>query len=169
MPPQRKRLSVRVAPREIRCGEGTSRVLYRRLSGHHAVHRREAEARAPGAVLLLEGGKVAVFRGTVKARRATPGERAGPVYRLAPGRALAVPTGLVLIRFAQGATARENSGAIERAGYEIASILEYAPNAAWVRAATGSIADSLRNLPALRSIPTAKRVEPQMLMESRRR
>jgi hypothetical protein len=74
-----------------------------------------------------------------------------------------------LLRFREGASARESSTDIARAGYEIASVLDYAPNAAWARAATGSIEDSLRNLAALRALPGVESVEPQMLMESRRR
>ena len=157
------------APRAVQCGAGTAAVLYRRIPDHHAVHRRVSGAAAARAVLVLEGGKIAVFRGAGKSPRAGSGEAWGPVYRLEPGGALAVPTGLVLIRFREGASARKGSADIARAGYEIASVLEYAPRAAWVRAATGSIEDSLRNLAALQALPGVESVEPQMLMASHRR
>lgn len=153
----------------VQSGGGAAAVQYRRIPDHHAVHRPAAGAPAAEAVLVLDGGKVSVFRAAARRPRAGSGEAPGPVYRLEPGGALAVPTGLVLVRFREGALARECSADIARAGYEIASVLEYAPHAAWVRHATGGIEDSLRDLAALRALPGVVSVEPQMLMESRRR
>jgi len=152
------------APPVLRCGGGAATVLYRRIPDHHAVHRRVSGAAAARAVLVLEGGRIAVFRAAAGMPRAGSGKALGPVYRLEPGGALAVPTGLVLVRFREGASARESSADIARAGYRIASVLEYAPHAAWVRTAKGGIEDSLRSLAALRALPGVECVEPQMLM-----
>jgi len=45
----------------------------------------------------------------------------------------------------------------------------YAPNAAWLRARSGEIADALAGTPALDALPDLEAVEPQMLMERARR
>lgn len=53
--------------------------------------------------------------------------------------------------------------------YELVESLAYAPQAAWLRAPAGDIADALAGLPRLEQLPDVENVEPQMLMESVRR
>jgi hypothetical protein len=154
-------------PREIRVGtEGGGRV-YRLDEQHYAEHGRRRSAPAADAVMLLEGGRIAVVRGDVA--RATPGvesgaARIGPVYLSADG-VRVVPTDLVFVRFAEGTAAEARRADLERAGFEIVDVPGYAPHAAWVRARDGGIAASLEGLGDLRALPGVQHVEPQLLME----
>lgn len=111
------------------------------------------------------GGEVAQF-GTV---RVYSGAVAGgdPVYALSGG-SLAVPTGRVFVRFAEGGSPRSAERQITDAGFRIEQIPAYAPNAAWV-APAGGIAAALRGVDALRAVPGVEHAEPEMLMEPRRR
>lgn len=85
-----------------------------------------------------------------------------PVYELEGG-ALARPDGSVWIRFAPNVDAAGRAEDIERAGYRLERVPGYAPNAAFVRAA--SVEDALRNLDALRALVDVEHVEPVMLMD----
>src|SRR5262245_12220424 len=88
-------------PRELRAGTGRSSALYVRKPGYYAVHDRQPDAPAPGSVALLNEGAIAVFQGQPdQAAGASTAGTLGPVYELQPGGALAVPTGLVFVRFA---------------------------------------------------------------------
>ena len=87
----------------------------------------------------------------------------GPVYALQPGGSAAVPTGLVFVRFKSGVKSTERVRAIEKAGYEISETVEYAAEAAWVRAKSGEVADALKGIAELEKIPDMENVEPQML------
>ena len=51
----------------------------------------------------------------------------------------------------------------------IEEVLAYAPEAAWLRPATGGIGAALRGIPALELLPGVEHVEPQMLMQSAQR
>ena len=75
-----------------------------------------------------------------------PGRGDRPVYRAAPSGALAVPTGRVFVRFAAGTAAREQTHALAAAGYAIDDLPGWAPHVAWVRAASGSVAEALARL-----------------------
>lgn len=122
-----------------------------------------------GAAPLLEDGSIGVF----SADDGTLGAAAvGPVYRPAgqPSHAtLTVPTGRVLVRFKSGASAEARDHDIEEAGYRIEETLAHVPNAAWVRAADGSIATALRGLGRLESLSQVERVEPQLIRAAVRR
>lgn len=84
------------------------------------------------------------------------------VYGLS-GQALAVPTGQVFVRFSSG-NAADRQAAIAAAGYRIAEILDYAPEAAWLQASSGTIADALTQLAALQALADIAAIEPQLLM-----
>jgi len=58
---------------------------------------------------------------------------------------------------------------LARAGYEVVQLLVYAPQAAWVRARSGGIAEALTSIPALEALAEVENVEPQMLMKSTQR
>jgi hypothetical protein len=79
---------------------------------------------------------------------------------------LAVPTGRVFIRFADDIKAGDREAEIRAAGYEVDQQVDYAPNAAWLRARSGSIADALKGIDALRKVTGVENVEPQMLMQA---
>lgn len=93
----------------------------------------------------------------------------GPVYRRMPGGALVVPTGRVLVRFAEGEPAERHRQELAEAGYDIEEVLSYAPHAAWLRARGGDIGDSLSHLDRLTAQTGIENVEPQMLGEVSRR
>jgi hypothetical protein len=93
----------------------------------------------------------------------------GPVYRREPSGGFVIPTGMVLVRFADGDRAEHHRDEIAAAGFEIEQALSYAPQAAWVRARSGEIIDALRGLVALEQLPAVHNVEPQLLSEAARR
>jgi len=157
-------------PQQIRFGTEQSAVLYSRKSGYYAVHYKQPGTVAPGAVLQLNDGAIAVFQGEPDEsenaiRLASTTGTLGPIYTLQADGTLAVPTGLVFIRFVEGVEVESHREAIKQAGYEIAQSLSYAPHAAWLRAQSGNILDALVGISKLEAIPNVENVEPQMLME----
>ena len=157
-------------PQRVHASTAHSTSVYVRLPSHYAVHDRPLDVPAPGAVLLLNAGTIAVFAGEPD----TTGDLAGsvtlsPAYQLQPDGALAVPTGQVFVRFAEGVAAETRREELARAGYEVVQLLAYAPQAAWVRARSGGIAEALTGIPALEALADVENVEPQMLMKSTQR
>lgn len=86
-----------------------------------------------------------------------------PTYELPGGGGAATPTGRVLVRFADAAALEGRRKDIEAAGYKVEEVLSYAPEAAWVRAASGDAGDSLSGVGKLEAIAGIEEVEPQML------
>jgi hypothetical protein len=157
-------------PQQIRFGTEQFAVLYSRKPGYYAVHYKQPGTVVPGAVLQLNDGAIAVFQGEPDEsenaiRLASTTGTLGPIYTLQADGTLAVPTGLVFIRFVEGVEVESHREAIKQAGYEIAQSLSYAPQAAWLRAQSGNILDALVGISKLEAIPTVENVEPQMLME----
>ncbi|BAY09298.1 hypothetical protein [Calothrix sp. NIES-2098] len=151
-------------PQQIRIGKDAP-VLYSRQSGYYAVHYKQPNAISSTAALVLNEGKIAVFAGEPKS---TITDTVSPVYQLQGG-SVAVPTGLVLIRFAQDVDVESQKAAIDRAGYEVELILAHAPHAAWLRAKSGKMSDAFQGITRLEALPNVENVEPQMLMERRKR
>jgi hypothetical protein len=85
------------------------------------------------------------------------------VYADSGSKAILVPTGRVLVRFAEGVVARAKVTSLAHAGYRIAALIDYAENAAWVDAADGDVAAALRGLDRLAAIAGVVSVEPQLL------
>lgn len=138
-------------------------IVYRSEPSRYAEHRRPRDAAAPGALMLLNEGEIAVFAGEPPPT-ADP-DRLSPVYAQTPGGRLAVPTGLVFVRFAEGVSAADRRQELARAGYEIREIISYAPQAAWLEAREGGIAAALSGLAQLATLPEMENVEPQMLLQ----
>lgn len=153
-------------PAQIRTGSAPSESIYNRQSGYYAVHdqHQQPSRNVTEAVLQLEDGAIAVFAGTPNTTQRGIAS-VGPVYALQPSGAIAVPTGLIFIQFAEGTRVESQRQAIQQAGYTIAETLPYAPHAAWVRAQSGNIADSLNGVAKLAAIAPGTQVEPQLLME----
>lgn len=152
-------------PEQIRVSSdanGGAAVSYTRKSGYYAVHYNQPGTVAVGAILRLNDGAIAVFSGE-------PNQSAqgilSPVYTLESNGSVAVPTGLVFIRFAEGVDVESQHEAINRAGYEVVQSLSYAPHAAWLRAQSGNIVDAIAGISQLEAIANVENVEPQMLME----
>lgn len=151
-------------PQQIRIGKDAP-VLYSRQPGYYAVHYKQPSAIASTAALVLNEGEIAVFAGEPKSAIT---DTLSPVYKLQGG-SLAVPTGLVFIRFAENVDVESQQTAINQAGYEVAQILAYAPYAAWLRAKSGKMSDAFKGIARLEALPNVENVEPQMLMERRKR
>ena len=67
------------------------------------------------------------------------------------------------MRFKSGVKQSDHLGDIKNAGYEIDQTLDYAPEAAWLRAKYGEPAEALHRISELEKIPDVENVEPQML------
>ncbi|MCC5600970.1 hypothetical protein [Nostoc favosum] len=156
-------------PEQIRVGSDAydglrlrTAVFYTRKSGYYAIHYNQPRTLATGAILQLNDGKIAIFPG--EPNESEQGTLT-PIYTLQPNGSLAVPTGLVFIRFAKGVDVKSQREVINRAGYEIVESLDYAPHTAWLRAQSGNIADAIARIPQLEVIPKVENIELQMLME----
>lgn len=157
-------------PKQIRVSSRPDAQRYAIMPGHYAVHGRQTGNPPADAAYVFNEGTVAVFKGgpSQAAADVAPG-KLSPVYSLVPGGSPAVPTGMVFLRLADGVAIDERQKEIADAGYEVVERLAYAPNAAWLRAGSGDIADALAGLEALEKLPDVESIEPQMLMESARR
>jgi hypothetical protein len=126
--------------------------------------RSAGRAGTAGAVAILsdDAATFAVFEGRPP-RRSDP-EATGPVYAAGPGGPLAVPTGRVFVRLAEGLRPEDRRAAFARAGFAIERTLSYAPQAAWLRPARGGVASALPGVRALQRIAGVVHVEPQLLM-----
>ncbi|WP_392531591.1 hypothetical protein [Nostoc sp. C117] len=163
-------------PQQIRVGSDAysglrerSAVSYNRKPGYYAVHYNQPGTVAEGAILQLNEGAMsttgcayAVFSGEPNQSEKNT---LSPIYTLEPDGSLAVPTGLVFIRFAEGVDVELQREAIERAGYKIEQSISYAPHAAWLRPQSGKILDAIAGISQLETIPNVENVELQMLME----
>ena len=149
-------------PPQVRVSTERSDLFYVQAPGYYAVHNRKPNAPAPKAVLLFKEGSIAVFKGE-------PDEEEipllSPVYRLGQDGPLAVPTGLIFIRFREETQAETRQEEINQAGYKIVQTLSYALNAAWLEARSGSFAEALRKVHLLENITAVENVEPQMLRQ----
>lgn len=155
-------------PQQLRLSTERSQMQYVQKPGYYAVHYGHPDAAPSNAIAVLDDGAIAIFsEDTVPAstHRLTTEITITPVYAIEPGGALAVPTGLVFIRFAEATSAETHRDAIQAAGYEIVDIPPYAPQAAWVRSQSGQVANSLAGISRLSAIEDVENVEPQMLMQ----
>lgn len=156
-------------PRELPAGTAPDSQVYTRLPGFYAVHGWHGDTPGSVPVQTFEEDAIAIMQGEPDpAAIAAALHKLSPVYALRSGGAggsMAVPTGRIFIRFPDGAKASDHETEIRNAGYEVDQKLDYAPNAAWLRARSGSIADALNGVDALRKITDVENVEPQMLMQ----
>lgn len=147
-------------------------MTYVRQSDYFAVHLQElsqtqgSTARLVSEAIFTLEDQIAIFRGSPATHRslATQTEAISAVYALEPGGSIAVPTGQVFLRFAEGIAVETRQNIIQQAGYQVTEIVFYAPNAAWLRPLSGEIADALRLLSRLEAIDPVEVVEPQMVM-----
>ena len=156
-------------PTELWVGAGEKAQAYKLLPRFYAVHGAREDAGGPEPLQTFSEENIAVFKGEPGETSAAGSRNLSPVYALHPGGSMAVPTGQVFIRFADGVKVEDRSEEIEKAGYEVAQKLDYAPNAAWLHASSGSIADGLNAIDKLQKLKDVENVEPQMLMHAARR
>jgi hypothetical protein len=154
------------SPRTLRVGEGEPAASYE-LSEDMIAVRTQGSGQTAAHIM---GGEAIAVEQLATASRAGLEERVvGPVYRQIPSGRLAMPTGRVFVRFAEGDAARAHEHELTASGYQLEEVPAYAPHSAWVRAATGAIADSLHHLDRLKQIPRVENVEPQLITEVARR
>ncbi|WP_416674302.1 hypothetical protein [Egbenema bharatensis] len=151
-------------PHRVRFSTERPDVFYER-SNAYALHYSQPDSAPREADHILEDGTIAIFpRETVLCHH-SPDTAISPVYTLAPGQVLAVPTGRLFVRFTQDTIATDHAPALQAAGYAIESSSTYAPHTAWVQARSGDIAEALSNIPQLEAIAAIENVEPQMIVE----
>ncbi len=157
-------------PHKVRMGMRRPDLFYVRVPGYYAAHNLQSDEPASDAVFVLNEGTIAVFRGEPGMAENIPASAVlSPVYSPETGGPLAVPTGLIFIRFTEGVSAEAHREELHRAGYKVVQILAYAPHSAWLEARSGGIAEALTKIHLLEGLSDVENVEPQILMESARR
>lgn len=149
-------------PEQICIGGNRTAIFYTRKPGYYAIHYNQPSTVKVGAILQLNDGAISVFSG--EPNQSEQGVLS-PIYTLKSNGSLAVPTGLVFIRFAEGVDVESQREVINQAGYKIVQSLSYAPHTAWLRAQSGNIADAIAGISQLEAIANVENVELQMLME----
>lgn len=154
-------------PQRVRVSLEQRDVFYAVVPGLFALHGGRAAPAGKETVFSFEDEGIVVCRGPAPGGAAA--QNASPLYALGSGGSPAVPTGLVLVRFAERIRAESQHDALARAGYEIREVPPYAPHTAWVRAARGGLAASLSGIGRLEEMQDVVNVEPQMLRRAGRR
>jgi hypothetical protein len=154
--------SLRRFPARVRHSTEHPELDYELLAGYFALHDP-----GPGAGVMAETtlneGRIAILKGAPSdSPLAAAAEAVTPVYHLAPDGDVAVPTGLVLVRFAEHVRAGERAVQFAELGYRIARTLDYAPHALWLTAVDGDIAAALEGIQQLEALEDVVNVEPQM-------
>lgn len=148
-------------PQQITAGASKA-VVYEQQPGYFALHGEPLPA--DRALAVFEPEAMALLRGS-PAGPLAPEQRISPVYGPKGGGALACPTGQLFIRFADGDTVEAHRSELEQAGFRITAVLDHAPQAAWLRARSGSIAEALAGVSQLETMAGVDHVEPQLLMQ----
>ncbi len=149
-------------PDKVRHSTQNPKVVYVRADGLYAL-RGPAESRdLPLATLSAEGGEaIRVYRGATGPATARALTAAPPLPVYSQGaEAYAVPTGRVLVRFADSIKAESRAADLKKLGYRIAQTLAYAPNAAWLESESG-MTDALRNIEQVERLAGVENVAPQ--------
>lgn len=142
-------------PKRIELESAGRRSAYTLRDDLYAEHDWNGAA-APAPLLAFPDARVAVFSGSRRGRM--------PVYASEPGGGLAIPTGTVWVRFADGVDAQSRAADLEQVGFRIERVPKYAPNGAFVKAAEPALA--LTHLDDLRALEGVVLVEPQMLSQA---
>jgi hypothetical protein len=143
---------------------GQRDLCYVLIADSYAIHGAQSTSRRAKSRQKMQDdeGALSIYDGNPS--EAPDGARVAPVYRLEPGGSLAVPTGRVLVRFAEGVAPDEQIEEIERAGYEIAERIVYAPQAVWLEAKEKDLGAALSGVHKLMEMEGVENVEPQMIM-----
>ncbi len=150
-------------PDELRVGTQQTG-SYVRVRDHVAVEGALPESLTDSRVGRLEAEDLTICSGDSElAAEGLLESLVSPVYQRSPGGSFAVPTGEIFVRLEKGARVEDHAAAFEDAGYVISRTLVYAPNAAWLRAGSGDLADALAGVGRLEALPGVENVEPQML------
>lgn len=152
-------------PRQISVG-ASNPVIYEQQAGFFALHGDPLPT--DRAIQVHASERIAILPGPPPASLA-PEQAISPVYAPEGGGSLAVPTGKIFLRVMEEDTVEAHRAEWEGAGYILAERLDYAPQAAWLQARSGGIADALLGVSRLRKIAGVESVEPQLLMQRTQR
>jgi hypothetical protein len=153
-------------PKKIRVGTKKSAVEFKLRPTHFAAqHAGDAPAGANSELAAEHIGIYPIENYHQQAHGAQP----VPVYSPGDSPSFAVPTGLIFVRLLPSLKIEDRTKDFEDAGYELAKTLSYAPNAGWLRAKSGKLADALVNTPKLIDVAGVESVEPQMLSKAVRK
>jgi hypothetical protein len=171
-------------PQQLSASTAPNSPVYKRLSGFYAIHGWRGDTPGVVPVQTFADDAIAIIKGEPdpatasadsgaatrgKTNTAAAQQKLSPVYAQQSGGgtgSMAVPTGRVFIRFADAVRVADRETEIRSAGYELDQKLDYAPNAAWLRARSGNIADALNGLATLAKLADVENVEPQLLMQT---
>lgn len=120
---------------------------------------KEELARLP-VLAHLPGEGVKVVAGRLDEMDRSHWADCRPVYAFSDHELPAIPTGRV---FVQRAPEIDLAAILKPLNYQVESVPEYAPTAAWIVASDGSIASALSGLGRLLAADGIEAVEPQML------
>jgi hypothetical protein len=149
---------------EIANGDGTA-ARFVLQPAYTALHSIERDQMPPFAVLVFEPEAIAVVPTERADEVKTTLVRRGPVYTPEGGVSLAVPTGRVFLRRPEGLGVEPLRHAIERAGFTVEDIPDYAPHTAWLIPASDEIGAALFALPALLALEQVESATPQLLIQ----
>ena len=155
-------------PNRLRVG-GVNTAIFSRRPDLYSVCHENAEHAAQAMAVMPDDtkGTFAVYKGRAEDRAGA--EETGPVYSVGKDGPLAVPTGRVFVRLAQGVRPADRREHFAKAGFEVERTLSYAPNAAWLHATDGDVGQALAGIATLEKLPDVVHVEPQMLLERAQR
>lgn len=151
---------------EVRSSEGQA-MRYHLAPEFYARHSSTPLSPDDRLVQRLDEAFV-VFQGPAPSSAMADGSIAA-VYRAQPSGMLAVPTGRLWIRFAEGIDVEKKREAMAKAGFNVDEAPPWAKHAAWLRASSGKIADALVATQHLKALDGVEHVEPQMLVASARK
>ena len=157
-------------PKKFKVSTQHAEDYYLLQKGIYAIHGEIPAPCKSAVVATIEEGKLVICKGIPdELPPSVDRNTICPVYALQSSGPLAVPSGRILVRFADNITAVSHKEAFQRIGYIIDQELSYAPQALWVKSANGNIAFALNNISLLEAQSYVENVEAQMLMESVRR
>ena len=151
-------------PDKLRHSTQNPKIVYVRANDLYALRGPAGSRELPLATLNAESGEaIRVYRGTTRATSARALSETPPLPVYSQGaEAYAIPTGRVLVRFADSIKAESRADDLKKLGYRIAQTLVYAPNAAWLESESG-MTDALRNIERVERLEGVENVEPQFL------
>jgi hypothetical protein len=153
-------------PSQLRVGGVNPAIFQRRSDLYSVLHDKDGQAVQAQTMAVMPDdtkGTFAVYKG--RPENGAGAEKTGPVYSVGPDGPLAVPTGRVFVRLAQGVSPADRREHFAKAGFEIERTLSYAPNAAWLHPKDGGVGEALAGIATLETLPDVVHVEPQMLLE----
>ena len=148
-------------------------VLPADASGRHRYVRSKSMCAISGdrawtgeVVCSLDRPQITVYRDVPdEAEIAKLGSAITPVYQIDGRGDPAIPTGDILIRLKSSHKLDQYDRELDAVGYQLKSVLSYAPHAGWLQARSGKLRDALAGIERLAGLPDVEHVEPQMIKE----